>query len=65
MATRTDGSRILSSEILSAIAQVIEEQVVPANHNLVLEDTPLKRFTFSNKASWKLSQQSNKLSLGF
>lgn len=31
---------ILSPEVLSAIAEVIEEQVVPANHNLVSEDTP-------------------------
>lgn len=30
---------ILSPEVLSAIAEVIEEQVVPAFHNLVLEDT--------------------------
>lgn len=31
---------VLSPEVLSAIAQVLEEQVVPANHLLVLEDTP-------------------------
>jgi transcriptional regulator with AAA-type ATPase domain/NAD-dependent dihydropyrimidine dehydrogenase PreA subunit len=31
---------VLSPEVLSGIAQVLEEQVVPANHRLVLEDTP-------------------------
>ncbi|WP_250121267.1 sigma 54-interacting transcriptional regulator [Chroococcidiopsis sp. CCMEE 29] len=31
---------VLSPEILNAIAQVVEEQVIPANHSLVLEDTP-------------------------
>ncbi len=30
---------VLSPEVLNAIAQVMEEQVVPANHRLVLEDT--------------------------
>lgn len=34
---------VLSPEILNAIAQVVEEQVIPANHSLVLEDTPRKR----------------------
>ena len=31
---------VLSAEVLSAIAQVLEEQVVPAFHRLVAEDTP-------------------------
>jgi len=31
---------VLSPEVLNAIAQVLEAQVVPANHALVLEDTP-------------------------
>ncbi len=31
---------VLSSEVLHGIAQVLEEQVVPANYRLVLEDTP-------------------------
>lgn len=31
---------ILSPEILNAIALVLEEQIVPANHRLVLEGTP-------------------------
>ncbi len=33
---------VLSPEVLSAIAKVIEEQVIPANHRLVVEDTPPK-----------------------
>ena len=33
---------ILSPEVLGAVAQVIEEQVVQANRRLVLEDTPPK-----------------------
>ena len=31
---------VLSPEVLSAIAQVLEERVVPANHRLVVENTP-------------------------
>ena len=31
---------VLSPEVLNAIAQVIEEQVVPANQTLVVEDSP-------------------------
>ncbi len=31
---------VLSPEVLSAIAQVLEERVVPPNHRLVVEDTP-------------------------
>jgi transcriptional regulator with AAA-type ATPase domain/NAD-dependent dihydropyrimidine dehydrogenase PreA subunit len=31
---------VLSPEVLNGIAQVLEEQVVPANYRLVLEDTP-------------------------
>lgn len=31
---------VLSPEVLHGIAQVLEEQVVPANYRLVLEDTP-------------------------
>lgn len=30
----------LSPEVLNAIAQVLEEQIVPANHRLVVENTP-------------------------
>jgi transcriptional regulator with AAA-type ATPase domain/NAD-dependent dihydropyrimidine dehydrogenase PreA subunit len=33
---------ILSTEVLNAIAQVMEERVVPANTRLVLEDTPVE-----------------------
>ena len=33
---------ILSAEVLNAIAQAMEEQVVPANTRLVLEDTPVE-----------------------
>ena len=33
---------ILSAEVLNAIAPVMEEQVVPANTRLVLEDTPVE-----------------------
>jgi transcriptional regulator with AAA-type ATPase domain/NAD-dependent dihydropyrimidine dehydrogenase PreA subunit len=33
---------ILSTQVLNAIAQVMEEQVVPANTRLVLEDTPVE-----------------------
>ncbi len=33
---------ILSEEVLNAIAQVMEERVVPANTRLVLEDTPVE-----------------------
>ena len=40
---------ILSPEILNAIALVLEEQIVPANHRLVLEGTPPQRSTFLNK----------------
>jgi len=31
---------LLSLEVLSAIAKVLDEQVIPANHRLVLQDTP-------------------------
>jgi len=33
---------ILSPEVLNAIAQVMEERVIPANTHLVLEDTPVE-----------------------
>ncbi|MBE9125985.1 MULTISPECIES: sigma 54-interacting transcriptional regulator [unclassified Coleofasciculus] len=33
---------ILSEDVLNAIAQVMEERIVPANQRLVLEDTPVE-----------------------
>lgn len=36
------GFNILSTEVIDAIAQIIKEQVVPANTRLALEDTPVE-----------------------
>ena len=33
---------ILSEDVLNAIAQVMEERVVPGNTRLVIEDTPVE-----------------------
>ncbi len=40
---------ILSAEVLNAIAQVMEEQVVSANTRLVLEDTPVENLYILEK----------------